>query len=141
MLAPRVRCAVSRSSPHLQYLVRTFPKAPILAAVACMSPAVPTAHFPPLLLWEGQLCENKQLVSVSWGPLCPGGGPCFSLFVPSSGIICLALPLQKKVDPTLLVAARPSGPMQRVLVKRLQRQRQLAQTRLEDARRWSSELR
>ncbi|XP_049979522.1 zinc finger RNA-binding protein 2 isoform X2 [Alexandromys fortis] len=51
------------------------------------------------------------------------------------------LQYRKKVDPTLLVAARPSGPMQRVLVKRLQRQRQLAQTRLEDARRWSSELR
>ncbi|XP_075831469.1 zinc finger RNA-binding protein 2 isoform X3 [Microtus pennsylvanicus] len=51
------------------------------------------------------------------------------------------LQYRKKVDPTLPVATRPSGPMQRVLVKRLQRQRQLAQTRLEDARRWSSELR
>ncbi|XP_041525002.1 zinc finger RNA-binding protein 2 isoform X2 [Microtus oregoni] len=51
------------------------------------------------------------------------------------------LQYRKKVDPTLAVAARPSGPMQRVLVKRLQWQRQLAQTRLEDAQRWSSELR
>nr|XP_042123314.1 zinc finger RNA-binding protein 2 isoform X2 [Peromyscus maniculatus bairdii] len=51
------------------------------------------------------------------------------------------LQYRKKVDPTLPVAARPSGPMQRVLVKRLQRQRQLAQERLEDARRWTSELR
>lgn len=55
--------------------------------------------------------------------------------------IWLALPLQKKVDPTLPVAARPSGPMQRVLAKRLQRQRQQAQTQLEDTRRWDSELR
>ncbi|XP_051033278.1 zinc finger RNA-binding protein 2 [Phodopus roborovskii] len=51
------------------------------------------------------------------------------------------LQYRKKVDPTLPVAARPCGPMQRVLVKRLQRQRQLAQARLEDARRWNSELR
>lgn len=66
-------------------------------------------------------------------------GICLS--VPSGVTVCLALLLQKKVDPTLPVAARPSGPMQRVLVKRLQRQRQLAQERLEDARRWTSELR
>ncbi|XP_021492527.1 zinc finger RNA-binding protein 2 [Meriones unguiculatus] len=51
------------------------------------------------------------------------------------------LQYRKKVDPKLPVAARPSGPMQRVLAKRLQRQRQLALARLEDARRWSSELR
>ncbi|KAL1783118.1 zinc finger protein RNA-binding protein 2 [Sigmodon hispidus] len=51
------------------------------------------------------------------------------------------LQYRKKVDPTLPVAARPSGPMQRVVVKRLQRQRQLVQARLEDARRWSCELR
>ncbi|XP_027275066.1 zinc finger RNA-binding protein 2 isoform X2 [Cricetulus griseus] len=51
------------------------------------------------------------------------------------------LQYRKKVDPTLPVAARPSGPMQRVLVRRLQRQRQQTQARLEDARRWSSELR
>ncbi|XP_021059911.1 zinc finger RNA-binding protein 2 isoform X2 [Mus pahari] len=51
------------------------------------------------------------------------------------------LQYRKKVDPTLPVAARPSGPMQRVLAKRLQRQRQQAQTQLEDTRRWDSELR
>ncbi|XP_031205683.1 zinc finger RNA-binding protein 2 isoform X3 [Mastomys coucha] len=51
------------------------------------------------------------------------------------------LQYRKKVDPTLPVAARPSGPMQRVLAKRLQRQRQQAQARLEDARHWNSELR
>ncbi|KAK7809848.1 hypothetical protein U0070_008498, partial [Myodes glareolus] len=51
------------------------------------------------------------------------------------------LQYRKKVDPTLPVATRPSGPMQRVLVKRLQRQQQLGQARLEDVRRWSSERR
>ncbi|GAB1295389.1 Zinc finger RNA-binding protein 2 [Apodemus speciosus] len=55
--------------------------------------------------------------------------------------VCPAGAPEKKVDPTLPVAARPSGPMQRVLAKRLQRQRQQAQARLEDARRWNSELR
>ncbi|XP_040593423.1 zinc finger RNA-binding protein 2 isoform X4 [Mesocricetus auratus] len=49
------------------------------------------------------------------------------------------LQYRKKVDPALPVAARPSGPMQRALAKQLQRQRQLAQARLEGARRWSSE--
>ncbi|XP_006241095.1 zinc finger RNA-binding protein 2 isoform X1 [Rattus norvegicus] len=51
------------------------------------------------------------------------------------------LQYRKKVDPTLPVATRPSGPMQRVLAKRLQRQRQQTQARLEDAQRWNSELR
>ncbi|XP_028627510.1 zinc finger RNA-binding protein 2 [Grammomys surdaster] len=51
------------------------------------------------------------------------------------------LQYRKKVDPTLPIASRPSGPMQRVLAKRLQRQRQQAKARLEDARRWNSELR
>ncbi|XP_021029211.1 zinc finger RNA-binding protein 2 isoform X2 [Mus caroli] len=51
------------------------------------------------------------------------------------------LQYRKKVDPTLPVAARPSGPIQRVLAKRLQRHRQQAQTQLEDTQRWDSELR
>lgn len=51
------------------------------------------------------------------------------------------LQYRKKVDPTLPVAARPSGPIQRVLAKRLQRHWQQVQTQLEDTRRWDSELR
>ncbi|XP_029421241.1 zinc finger RNA-binding protein 2 isoform X3 [Nannospalax galili] len=51
------------------------------------------------------------------------------------------LQYRRKVDPTLPVATRASSRVQRVLADRLQRQRQLAQVQLEDARCWSSELR
>lgn len=112
---------------------------PVLAAVTCMSPVSPQHTSLHWSCGRGSLCNNRQ-VGVSWG-LCAHEVAAAFVSVPSSGIMRLALPLQKKVDPTLPVAARPSGPMQRVLVKRLQRQQQLGQARLEDARRWSSERR
>jgi hypothetical protein len=53
----------------------------------------------------------------------------------------MSLALQRKVDPHLPLAMGSSSRVQRELVERLRRQRQLAQRQLEDTRqRWHTEL-
>lgn len=53
----------------------------------------------------------------------------------------LTLPSQKKVDPDLPIAAKPSSRVRKLLEEQMRKERQRAQRRLEEMRNWCSELR